>query len=62
MSIFQCVKGIYKKSYNYFGAGWIWLVKNLKTNKLEIIDTEPLKCKHLIPILCLDLWEPYYIL
>lgn len=53
---------LFDKAINYFGVGWLWIVKNLKTNKLEIIDTEPLKYKNLIPILCLDLWEhAYYI-
>jgi Fe-Mn family superoxide dismutase len=55
-----------QKAKNHFGSGWIWLVKNLHTNKLEIITTKdaynPLTFGKLVPVLVLDMWEhAYYI-
>lgn len=54
------------KAKSHFGSGWIWLVKNLNTNKLEIIDThdayQPLTNGEYLPLLVLDVWEhAYYI-
>lgn len=56
----------FTKAKNHFGSGWIWLVKNLHTKKLEIITTKdayhPLTCDKLVPLLVLDMWEhAYYI-
>jgi Fe-Mn family superoxide dismutase len=48
-----------------FGSGWVWLVLNKTTEKLEIIKTanaETPITKSLYPILCCDVWEhAYYI-
>lgn len=54
------------KAKSHFGSGWVWLVKNLTTNKLEIIDTHdafnPLTEGKLLPLMVLDVWEhAYYI-
>jgi Fe-Mn family superoxide dismutase len=54
-----------KKANLFFGSGWIWLVRSLKTGKLEIKDyknqNSPVFDK-LKPILGIDLWEhAYYI-
>lgn len=48
-----------------FGSGWLWLVVNGNTGKLEIFRTQnadnPLRSGHL-PLLTCDLWEhAYYI-
>jgi Fe-Mn family superoxide dismutase len=49
-----------------FGSGWVWLVLNIKTSKLEIITTpnqdNPLMLDSLIPIIGCDLWEHAYYL
>ena len=49
-----------------FGSGWVWLVSNTKTSKLEIITTpnqdNPLMMEGLIPIIGCDLWEHAYYL
>jgi len=49
----------------HFGSGWAWLVKDPKTNKLEILDTHdahnPINVGK-IPIITCDVWEhAYYI-
>ena len=49
-----------------FGSGWVWLVLNKTTKKLEIVKTAnahtPLVDSNLIPILTADVWEhAYYI-
>lgn len=48
-----------------FGAGWCWLVYNLQTKKLEIIQTSnaatPIT-EDKVPVLVVDVWEhAYYI-
>lgn len=57
---------LFNKAHNHFGSGWIWLVKNLDTNKLEIITTKdaynPLTYGKLVPVLVLDMWEHAYYL
>jgi Fe-Mn family superoxide dismutase len=49
-----------------FGSGWVWLVLNTKTSKLEIITTpnqdNPLMMEGLTPIIGCDLWEHAYYL
>lgn len=49
-----------------FGSGWVWLVSNTKTSKLEIITTpnqdNPLMMEGLTPIIGCDLWEHAYYL
>ena len=49
-----------------FGSGWVWLVLNIKTSKLEIITTpnqdNPLMMEGLTPIIGCDLWEHAYYL
>jgi Fe-Mn family superoxide dismutase len=49
-----------------FGSGWVWLVLNEKTSKLEIITTpnqdNPLMMGGLTPIIGCDLWEHAYYL
>ena len=49
-----------------FGSGWVWLVSNTKTFKLEIITTpnqdNPLMMEGLTPIIGCDLWEHAYYL
>ena len=49
-----------------FGSGWVWLVLNSKTSKLEIITTpnqdNPLMMEGLTPIIGCDLWEHAYYL
>jgi Fe-Mn family superoxide dismutase len=49
-----------------FGSGWVWLVLNTKTSKLEIITTpnqdNPLMMEGLAPIIGCDLWEHAYYL
>lgn len=48
-----------------FGSGWLWLVHNLKNNKLEIVGTSnaatPITDGK-VPLLVVDVWEhAYYI-
>lgn len=50
----------------HFGSGWVWLVKNSTSNKLEVFVTHdagtPLTDERLKPLLVCDLWEhAYYI-
>jgi Fe-Mn family superoxide dismutase len=49
-----------------FGSGWVWLVLNAKTSKLEIISTpnqdNPLMMDSMSPIIGCDLWEHAYYL
>ncbi len=53
------------KSVALFGSGWVWLVVDSKTKKLEIIPTKdqdsPLSLGKK-PILVIDLWEHAYYL
>lgn len=49
-----------------FGSGWVWIVLNKDTGKLEVIKTSnastPLTDLHLKPIIAIDIWEhAYYI-
>eukprot|EP01053_Blabericola_migrator_P002107 Blabericola_migrator_1__2106@NODE_1580_length_4237_cov_221_241487_g1032_i0_p2_GENE_NODE_1580_length_4237_cov_221_241487_g1032_i0NODE_1580_length_4237_cov_221_241487_g1032_i0_p2_ORF_typecomplete_len280_score57_28Sod_Fe_C/PF02777_18/1_4e04Sod_Fe_C/PF02777_18/1_4e04Sod_Fe_C/PF02777_18/4_4e03Sod_Fe_C/PF02777_18/1_6e37Sod_Fe_N/PF00081_22/4_5e22_NODE_1580_length_4237_cov_221_241487_g1032_i033974197 len=50
----------------HFGSGWVWLVLNPKTKKLEIVDTHdadcPIRGDRGIPILTCDVWEHAYYL
>jgi Fe-Mn family superoxide dismutase len=54
-----------KKANSFFGSGWIWLVKNLDSGKLEIKDYKNQNSpifENLIPVLGIDLWEhAYYV-
>ncbi len=54
-----------EKSVTLFGSGWVWLVIDSKTKKLEIIPTKdqdsPLSVGKK-PILVIDLWEHAYYL
>ena len=49
-----------------FGSGWVWLVFDTDTSKLEIVTTpnqdNPLMMEGLIPIIGCDLWEHAYYL
>ena len=49
-----------------FGSGWVWLVFDTDTSKLEILTTpnqdNPLMMEGLIPIIGCDLWEHAYYL
>jgi Fe-Mn family superoxide dismutase len=49
-----------------FGSGWVWLVFDKDTSKLEIVTTpnqdNPLMMEGLIPIIGCDLWEHAYYL
>ena len=48
-----------------FGSGWVWLVFNSTTSKLEIIKTtnaETPITKSLHPLICCDVWEHAYYL
>ncbi len=48
-----------------FGSGWVWLVLNSSTEKLEIIKTSNAETpitKSLLPLLCCDVWEHAYYL
>lgn len=49
-----------------FGSGWVWLILNKTTNKLEIIQTlnadTPIKNNNLKPLLVMDVWEHAYYL
>ncbi len=53
------------KSLAFFGSGWVWLVVDSKTKKLEIVCTgnqdTPLSIGKR-PILVIDLWEHAYYL
>ena len=53
------------KSLAFFGSGWVWLVVDSKTKKLEIACTgnqdTPLSSGKM-PILVIDLWEHAYYL
>ncbi len=46
-----------------FGSGWIWIVFNKESNKLEIVPTTNAdSCWNLMPLLVADVWEhAYYI-
>eukprot|EP01057_Protomagalhaensia_wolfi_P000151 Protomagalhaensia_wolfi_Nauph_80__150@NODE_1085_length_1748_cov_1523_861322_g827_i0_p1_GENE_NODE_1085_length_1748_cov_1523_861322_g827_i0NODE_1085_length_1748_cov_1523_861322_g827_i0_p1_ORF_typecomplete_len206_score37_32Sod_Fe_C/PF02777_18/8_1e37Sod_Fe_N/PF00081_22/1_3e23Sod_Fe_N/PF00081_22/6_3e03_NODE_1085_length_1748_cov_1523_861322_g827_i0197814 len=50
----------------HFGSGWVWLVLNEKTKKLEILETHDADCPHKggrgLPILACDVWEHAYYL
>ncbi|MGV8142756.1 MAG: superoxide dismutase [Candidatus Pacearchaeota archaeon] len=54
-----------EKSLAFFGSGWVWLVVDLKTKKLEIACTgnqdTPLSSGKQ-PVLVIDLWEHAYYL
>ena len=50
---------------NQFGSGWVWLVLNPNTNKLEIAQTrdhETPITDGKIPLLVVDVWEHAYYL
>jgi len=50
---------------NHFGSGWIWLVQNADTRRLEIMSTHDAICPDLTryqPLLVLDVWEHAYYL
>jgi Fe-Mn family superoxide dismutase len=57
---------IFKKtSVAHFGSGWVWLIKNEITLKLEIknyINQDTPYYEGLTPILGIDLWEHAYYL
>lgn len=59
-------KHFYDAGVQLFGSGWIWLVFNKNTNKLEILATvnaeTPLLNSAFVPLLVVDAWEhAYYI-
>ncbi|PAF50108.1 superoxide dismutase [Helicobacter sp. 13S00401-1] len=54
-----------KAASTLFGSGWTWLVYNLESKSLEIVQTSnaqtPIK-EHKVPLLVVDVWEhSYYI-
>eukprot|EP00033_Pygsuia_biforma_P000203 GCRY01000255.1.p1 GENE.GCRY01000255.1~~GCRY01000255.1.p1 ORF type:complete len:226 (-),score=59.75 GCRY01000255.1:136-813(-) len=52
-----------KKSATLFGSGWCWLVENLNTSKLEVIQTSNAGVpfvEHYHPLLTIDVWEHAY--
>ncbi len=54
-----------EKSLTLFGSGWVWLVIDSKSKKLEIIQTKDQDSPLSIgkkPILVIDLWEHAYYL
>jgi len=49
----------------HFGSGWVWLVQEVETGRLEIRATHDAKCLDLCqyqPLLVLDVWEHAYYL
>jgi len=54
------------KAINHFGSGWAWLVQDIKTKKLLVVETHdagtPLTNPDFVPLLTCDVWEhSYYI-
>lgn len=55
-----------QKGIAIFGSGWIWLIFNKTSQKLEILQTfnaqTPIIDPNLVPIFVIDVWEhAYYI-
>lgn len=66
-SLEEFKKQFKEKVLNHFGSGWIWLVYNTSSDKLEIIEGHDAVCPLSVsprssPLLCCDVWEHAYYL
>lgn len=65
-SVDEFKKKLQEGGVGQFGSGWVWVVLNKETGKLEIIKTPnaqtPLTNANLKPVITIDVWEhAYYI-
>ncbi|ETO91236.1 MAG: superoxide dismutase [Candidatus Xenolissoclinum pacificiensis L6] len=65
-SIESLKEKLHEAAIGHFGSGWVWLVLNKNTSKLEIMTTlnanTPLVFPNLVTLFTIDVWEhAYYI-
>ena len=65
-SVENFTKTLQENGIGQFGSGWVWVILNKTTGKLEIVKTAnaqtPLTNENLKPVITIDVWEhAYYI-